>query len=130
MLVRERMTESPATAQPEDSLALAAAKMKAGNFRRLPVVDRGILVGIISQYDLKDYCGLFDTVLVKAAMTPDPVTVSPTATLEHAMSCLFKHRIGALPVVDAGELVGIIAASDLWIAEPRALPEWIPRGNR
>lgn len=130
MLVQERMTRNPVTVQPGDSVALAAAKMKARNFRRLPVVDEGRLVGIISQYDLKDYCGRFDTTLVKAAMTPDPVTVSPAATLEHAMSRLLKHKIGALPVVDAGELVGIITAADLWIAEPRALPEWIPRSSR
>lgn len=130
MLVQERMTKNPVTVQPGDSLALAAAKMKAGNFRRLPVVDDAKLVGILSEYDLKDYGGSLDTISVKTAMTPHPVTVSPSATLEHAMSRLFKHKIGALPVVDAGELVGIITACDLWIPEPRPLPEWTPRGSR
>jgi len=50
--------------------------------------------------------------------------VSPNDTLEHAVSITRQRRIGALPVVDHGHLVGIITAKDLWIAEPRPLPEW------
>jgi acetoin utilization protein AcuB len=120
MLVGKRMTKNPVTVGPDDALAVADASMKAGNFRRLPVVDKGKLVGILSQYDLKNYRDSLASVLVKTAMTADPVTVSPSATLEHATSFLSKHKIGALPVVDKGKLVGIIVASDLWVPEPTA----------
>jgi len=130
MLVGERMTKNPVTVGPHDTLAAADAKMRAGNFRRLPVLDKGKLVGILSQYDLKDYSGRLDSFSVKAAMTPRPVTVSSSATLEHAISRLSRHKIGALPVVDRGKLVGIITAADLLIPEPQPLPEWIPRGGR
>jgi len=130
MQVATRMTRNPVTVQPSDSLALAAAKMEAGKFRRLPVMDEGKLVGILSQYDLKNYRDCLGSILVRTVMTAHPITVSSSATLEHAISSLSKHKIGALPVVDEGRLVGIIAASDLWLPEPRPLPEWIPRGSR
>jgi len=130
MRVAERMTRNPVTVQPSDTLALADARMKAGNFRRVPVLDGGKLVGILSQYDLINYRDCLGSILVKTVMTPHPVTVSSSATLEHAISSLSKHKIGALPVLDEGRLVGIITASDLWLPEPRPLPEWIPRGSR
>ena len=57
-------------------------------------------------------------------MTPKPVTVSPWATLEHAVALLKAEEIGALPVVEQGKLIGIVTASNLWIPEPRPLPEW------
>jgi CBS domain-containing protein len=72
---------------------------------------KGELAGILSEYDLKNYSDCFDSILVKTAMTADPVTVSSSATLEHATSLLSRHNIGALPVVDKGKLVGIIVAS-------------------
>jgi acetoin utilization protein AcuB len=118
------MTKNPVTAAPGDTLANADAKMKAGGFRRLPVVHDGKLIGILSEYDLPPYLESLDTTVVLEAMTPDPVTVSPAATLEHAVAVLKAKEIGALPVVDHGKLIGIITASNLWFPEPRPLPEW------
>lgn len=118
MRVGKRMTKNPITVCPSDILALADARMQAGTFRRLPVVDEGELVGILSQHDLRNYRDRLGSVQVSAAMTPRPVTISSSATLEHAMSLLSKHNIGGLPVVDGGKLVGIITTSDLWVPEP------------
>lgn len=98
--------------------------MKTGGFRRLPVVQNGELIGILSKYDLRDDPDSSYSTLVVAAMTPDPVTVSPSATLEHAVALLKAKEIGALPVVERGKLVGIVTASNLWFPEPRPLPEW------
>jgi acetoin utilization protein AcuB len=56
-LVGDRMTRKVVTAKSAETLAAAATKMKAGNFRRLPVVDSGKLVGIVSEFDLKTLCG-------------------------------------------------------------------------
>lgn len=127
MFVRECMTKNPVTIEPGDTLARADAKMKAGGFRRLPVVHDGELIGILSEYDLRRYFESLYSTLVVAAMTPRPVTVSPWATLEHAVAVLRAEEIGALPVVEHGRLIGIVTASNLWIPEPRPLPEWEKR---
>jgi acetoin utilization protein AcuB len=125
MFIRECMTKNPVTAAPGDILASADAKMKAGGFRRLPVVHAGKLIGILSEYDLRPYLESLDTTVVLEAMTPDPITVSPAATLEHAVAVLKVKEIGALPVIDHGKLIGIITASNLWFPEPKPLPEWV-----
>ncbi len=124
MLVRENMTKEPVTVTPRDTLIRAHTRMRAGGFRRLPVMVGDKLVGILSEYDLRRYLESLDTTLVEAAMTPDPVTVSPRATLEHAVALLRSNEIGALPVLEHGRLIGIVTASNLWIPEPRPLPEW------
>jgi CBS domain-containing protein len=126
MEVRECMTKKPVTAAPGDTLAGAQTKFRAGGFRRLPVLHEGKLIGILSEYDLRRYPedSLKSTVVVEA-MTPDPVTVSPDATVEHAVALLKRSEIGALPVIDHGKLVGIITASNLYFPEPRPLPEWV-----
>jgi acetoin utilization protein AcuB len=125
MFIREFMTKNLMTVAPRDTLARAQTMMQAGGFRRLPVVQEGKLIGILSEYDLRRYLDSLDSTLVLMAMTPDPVTVSPSATLEHAVALLKGNEIGALPVVDHGRLVGIITASNLWFPEPRPLPEWV-----
>lgn len=127
MLVREYMTKNPITVDPRDSLAHADITMKAGGFRRLPVVKKGKLIGILSEYDLRCYLEFLCTILVGAVMTPNPTTVESSATLEHAAGLLKKYEIGALPVVDRGTLVGIITAKDMWMPEPRPLEEWVSR---
>ena len=124
MFIRECRTKDPVTIEPGDTLARADAKMKAGGFRRLPVVLHGELIGILSEYDLRRYLESLYSTLVVAAMTPNPFTVSPWATLEHAVAVLRAEEIGALPVVEHGRLIGIVTASDLWIPESRPLPQW------
>jgi CBS domain-containing protein len=124
MYVREYMMPKPVTITSRETLAAAYSLMKAGHFRRLPVVDDGVLVGILSEYDLRDRLDCLDRVSVSAAMTREPITVSPVDTLEHAVSLTRKRQIGALPVLDHGRLVGIITVKDLWVAEPKPLPEW------
>jgi acetoin utilization protein AcuB len=115
MLVRECMTKKPVTVEPGDTLARAHTGMKEGGFRRVPVVQEGELIGILSEYDLRWYFDCRDSVLVGAAITPNPITVSPSATLEHAVALLNRNEIGALPVVDHGILIGIVTANDMWV---------------
>jgi len=123
VLVRDCMTKEPVTVERSDTLASAYMKMKEGGFRRIPVVQAGELIGILTEYDLRPYMESRDSILVVSAMTPAPVTVAPSATLEHAIALLRKSQIGALPVVDHGSLIGIITASDLWFPTPRPLLE-------
>ncbi len=126
MVVRDCMTKEPVTAEPTDNLACAYVRMKEGGFRRIPVVQKGEVIGIVSEYDLRPYAASRDWILVGAAMTPNPVTVSPSATLEHAIALLRKNQIGALPVVDRGSLIGIITASDLRFPRLQVAPKDTP----
>ena len=113
MLVGKRMTANPVTIAPEDYLVEARAKMVQGRFRRLPVVQEGKLVGILTDRDLRQHTGFLERTKVNAAMTENLVTVRPQTTLEQAAQLLLKHKIGGLPVVEEGKLVGIITTSDI-----------------
>jgi acetoin utilization protein AcuB len=85
MLVRHRMTRNPMTVTPQDTLATAQEKMSSGHFRRLPVVHDGILVGILTDRDIRRHVGMEERTRVVAAMTESPLTVSPLTPVEEAV---------------------------------------------
>jgi len=113
MLVRDRMSQNPVTVTLQDTLATARAKMIAGQFRHLPVVQDGALVGMLTDRDIRQHIGIEDRTRVWTAMTETPFTVSPVTTVEEATQLLLKYQIGGLPVVEEGRLVGIITTSDV-----------------
>ncbi len=126
-VVEDRMTRAVVTASPVETLAAVACKMKAGKFRRLPVVNAGKLIGIISEFDLRRCEALPESTLIENTMTRDPLTVMPSDTLQYASELMQQHEVGALPVVHGGKVVGIITAKNLMMPEPRPTPEWDPR---
>jgi acetoin utilization protein AcuB len=113
MLVRAKMTSNPVTVTPQDTVANAQERMRTGGFRRLPVVQDGTLVGIVTDRDIRLYEGLEEHTKVRAVMTAHPVTVSPQSTVEDATQLMLKHKVGGLPVLDKQKLVGIITTSDI-----------------
>lgn len=113
MLVSNRMTKDPVTVTADDLLIQARLKMQKGSFRQLPVASNGQLVGIITDRDMREHAGYLDRTEVKAAMSKKPLSVTPATTLEAAAQLLLKHKIGGLPVVENGRLVGIITRSDV-----------------
>ena len=129
-MVRDRMTSYPVTIDADDTLALAKDKMEERKCKRLPVLHSGKLVGILSEYDVRNYDEQLNSTLVRTAMTGQPITISSFETVELAALLLREHNVGALPVVDGGKLVGIISSKDLFTPEPRPLPEWDPRKRR
>jgi acetoin utilization protein AcuB len=113
MLIRRWMTKKPTVIKSSETLADARRKMDKGNFRRLPVVEGGELVGIITDRDLRQHLGQLEHTRVDAVMTKSLITVTPDMLLDEAANLLVKHKVGGLPVTDGRKLVGIITAIDL-----------------
>jgi len=107
------MTRDPVFVTPHDTLAKAKALMDAGHFRRLPVIDNGMLEAIITERDLRQHLGYLNSTKVSAAMTANPITITSRTTAEDAARLMLQHKIGGLPVVENGKLVGILSTSDL-----------------
>jgi acetoin utilization protein AcuB len=113
MLIRRWMTKDPIAIGPGEMLAEARKKMDKGNFRRLPVVENGQLIGIISDRDLRQHVGQLEHTRVDAVMARSVITVAPDMLLDQAANLSVKHKVGGLPVMDGGKLVGIITAIDM-----------------
>ena len=113
MLVRHRMTANPETISPQDYLAKASEKMTAGKFRRLPVVQDGRLVGVLTDRDILRFVGSEGRTRVDGAMTESPLTISPDTPVEDAIRLMMKHQISGLPVVEQGKVVGVVTTSDI-----------------
>jgi len=126
--VRDWMTREVVTTAPSTPLANARKLMKENNIRRLPVLDEGKLVGIITLSDLHeaepaeldslniwDLHGLLSRLYVKGEMTLDPITVSPDDTIGHAANLMLENKVSALPVIGENQqIIGIITESDIF----------------
>ena len=136
MLIKDRMTRSPITAPPEMPMQEALKLMRERGIRRLPVVDKkGKLVGIVSDRDLLhaspsdatslsvwELNYLLSKVTLKEVMTKNVITVTPETPVQEAARIMAEKKIGGLPVVQAGKVVGIITETDLF----RVLLELLP----
>ena len=121
--VESIMRRSPLTITPLETLAAAQTVMAREGLRQLPVVEKGTLVGILSDRDLHAHSGYLERTKVDAAMTYDVVTVSPEATAQDAARLLLEKKINALPVVDGSGLVGIVSRSDFLLLLVRLLDQ-------
>jgi acetoin utilization protein AcuB len=124
MFVREIMTIRPIVVEANESIGCARRKLREADVRHLPVLDRGSLVGIISDRDIPvfepDEVSPFDTRLalkqpVSSIMSSDLVESHPDSELTDAIDLMLEHEIGALPVVapDTHELLGIVSYVDV-----------------
>lgn len=113
MLIGKLMTYGAATVSTHDTLQTAADLMRNGGFRRVPVVDDGKLVGIVSDRDVRAHTGYLESTKVTAAMTAELQTVTPRMSVEDAARLMIEHKIGGLPVVEDGKLVGMITTTDV-----------------
>jgi CBS domain-containing protein len=107
------MTANPITATSTEKLSEVDARMRAGNFRSMPVVDEGHVVGVITDRDLRTHTGYHEHTDVKTAMSEPVLTVTPETPVREAARLLRERKIGALPVVEDGRLVGVISTSDI-----------------
>ena len=113
MIVAELMTPKPVTVAPSDTLEAAHERMEAGRFRQVPVVDKERLVGILTDRDTRQYLGQLAYTRVDAVMSSHPFSVHPSTPVEKAAHLIITNKIGSLPVVEDGKLVGIITATDM-----------------
>jgi CBS domain-containing protein len=127
MKVRDLMSAEVATVRRNDQLLIADDLMRLGRIRHTPVLDDDSdeVVGVLSQRDL--FRGalarslgygehaqqkVLGMLFVKDVMTTDPVTASPAMPLADAARLMLERKIGCLPVVEGGKLVGILTESD------------------
>jgi CBS domain-containing membrane protein len=124
--VRDVMTPDPKTLGRNDQLSLADDLMQQERIRHLPVLDEdGELVGIVSQRDmfrgaLARALGYGETaqrrmlgmLVVKEVMSTQLATVGPDVPIADAARTMVDRKIGCLPVVEGGKLVGILTESD------------------
>ncbi len=121
------MTRNVISIRPEDPCALARRIMEGAAVRRLPVLDTGRLVGIVTDGDLarrmpyapavedrrRSQDDLLPHVKVSGVMTYAPVTASPFVSLEDAVAIMRHRRFNTLPVLEADRLVGILTMGDV-----------------
>ncbi len=128
IVVSQWMGSPVVTVSPDTPLGSVHNLMQSKRIRRLPVVDQGKLVGIITIGDVREaepsdatslsiweINYLWSKLTVRQAMTREVVTVRPEDTIITAARLMLTHKIGGLPVVSAGgELVGILTESDIF----------------
>lgn len=129
MYVRDYMSVNPITVEPQDTVGDALERLKDHSVRRLPVVSKGKLVGLVTKTDLikaspspatslsiHEINYLFPKIKIKDIMTTDLITVSPDTAIEEAAVIMRENKFGTLVVVNKGKLVGLITESDLFKA--------------
>ncbi|MCX8125582.1 MAG: CBS domain-containing protein, partial [Dehalococcoidia bacterium] len=127
MLIRDVMTWNVVTVPSTTPILEARKIMDAHGFNRLPVVDRGKLVGVISRHRIDTASPSLATSLsvweinylvakiqVKDVMVKDVVTVSPDDTVERGVQIAQSRRVGSLIVVEDGRVVGIVTTNDVF----------------
>ncbi len=112
--VRDTMTPDPVTIAPSVGGQEVAAQFADLRIHHLPVVESGDLVGIVSDRDIRRAHGRgqLETTLVHEVMSAEPQTVRADAPLSSAALLLTTERISALPVLDDGQLVGLLTTLD------------------
>lgn len=115
MRLQEIMTRKVATIAPDEAAAVAWSRMRERRIRHLVVTDRKRLVGVISDRDLGGAGGaqIRRNRVVRELMTPKTASAAPGTTLRQAANLMGSQRIGCLPVVDGGRVVGIVTATDV-----------------
>ncbi|HPU44137.1 MAG TPA: CBS and ACT domain-containing protein, partial [Dictyoglomaceae bacterium] len=139
MLVKMRMTKDPISVSPDTSILEAWKMMQNSQVRRLLVMDKGKLVGIVTERDLRSVSPsratslsifeinyLLEKLKVKDAMTSNPIIVDADAPIEEAALIMKNNKVSALPVIEDGKVVGIITESDIF----RAFIEMLGEGKR
>jgi CBS domain-containing protein len=137
--VREWMSSPVLTIESSTPVRTAHSIMKAEHIRRLPVISKHHLVGLVTLGDIREAIPsdattlsvwemneLLDELTVEAIMSRDIVTIGPDDTVFKAAELMLAHKISGLPVIDkAGILIGILTESDIFrlVIRENTVPE-------
>jgi acetoin utilization protein AcuB len=128
MFVKTKMVTNPITVSPDQTIPEAHEIMTEHNIKRLPVMHKGKLVGVVSKEDIERYTPSKATSLsmgeitylltktkIKQIMSKELITISPDALLEEAATLMRDNKVSFLPVIDnKNRVVGIITESDIF----------------
>lgn len=125
MLVKDFMRVFPISVSPDTSVAQVRRLMQKERIRHLPVVDEEHVIGIVSEGDIQLHLPspatslsvwelnyLLDRLTVEKVMTKRVISVSPECTMAEAAHRMLANRVGALPVVEDGKLIGLLTITD------------------
>lgn len=126
MLVKQWMSSNPISISRSLSLSKAAEILKTHGFRRLPVMEKQKLVGILSDRDIRsaqasdasslsvhELTFLLDKLSVERIMSKTVYSISPQDSIYEAVRLMLEKKISGLPVLDNGSLVGMLTTSDI-----------------
>ena len=127
LTVGDVMTPSPYITSPDNTVTNVAKEMIAHRFRRLPVVSEDVLFGIITAMDIMKYVGnggVFKNIVtgnvsdimsvsVREVMSGNLYTTSPDVSTKDAANQMLERNVGALPVIEDSNLVGVITEFDI-----------------
>lgn len=115
MIIKRRMAKELITIASDATVLDAVHLLHKHKIRHLPVVDDGRFIGFISGSDIKQVLLLpnGNEMPLSEFMNKTPLTIGPEESMEEAARIMYSNRIGGLPVVDDGRLVGIITVGDI-----------------
>lgn len=129
MAVKDFMTRKVVYVSPDTTVAHTADMMRKQGLRRLPVIENDRLVGVVTERTMAEASPskvtslsiyemnyLLNKTKIRDIMARDVVTVSPYASLEDAVYAMMKNQVGILPVVEAGQVFGVITEKDVFKA--------------
>src|SRR6185312_3188351 len=135
--IGEIMSPNVATIGLREAASIARNRMRRKDVRYLMVTEDGELRGIVSESDFgsQNDGNNVKNRMVEDVMTPRVVSVTPDTTLEKAASLIGKQRIGCLPVLEAGQIVGMVTATEVYDELQRRssrapLPGWLSRPDK
>lgn len=129
MAVKDFMTRKVVYVSPDTTVAHTADMIREQGLRRLPVIENDRLVGVVTERTMAEASPskvtslsiyemnyLLNKTKIRDIMARDVVTVSPYASLEDAVYAMMKNQVGILPVVEAGQVFGVITEKDVFKA--------------
>lgn len=129
MAVKDFMTRKVVYVSPDTTVAHTVDMMREQGLRRLPVIENDRLVGVVTERTMAEASPskvtslsiyemnyLLNKTKIRDIMARDVVTVSPYASLEDAVYAMMKNQVGILPVVEAGQVFGVITEKDVFKA--------------
>lgn len=127
MLVDEAMTVHTRTVRPDQSLSDVRSIFEEEGFRHLPVMGNDGIIGIITHTDLMRVTYgahiaeadfevndlILETTTVEESMSKKIITIETGADLKEAARLMRKYKVGCVPVVDRGQLLGLVTTTDV-----------------